>query len=74
MEKKELKLVEDCRQKSENNVKENIIMACGGMALAIVFGIILMCFISHFNKEKVDNLSAFLNVTEHQIQYFSSKT
>jgi hypothetical protein len=33
-----------------------------------------MCLISRRNLEKIDILDAFLNVTEHQIQYFSAKT
>ena len=52
----------------------NIIMALAGCVFGIVFGVVLVCFISRLNNEKVDILEAFLNVTEQQIQSFSAKT
>ena len=52
----------------------NMIMVSGGCLFGIIFGLILVCFISRLNMEKIDILEAFLNITESQIQNFSAKT
>lgn len=51
-----------------------IIMFVGGVLFSILFTVLMFIIISKINKERINLFEIFLDVSEIQIQQFSSKT
>lgn len=51
-----------------------IIMFVGGVLFSILFTVLMFIIISRINKERINLFEIFLDVSEIQIQQFSSKT
>ena len=55
-------------------MKMEIVMFVGGIVFVILFAVIMLIVIHKINKERIKIFEIFLDISEIQIQQFSSKT
>ena len=55
-------------------IQMEIIMFAGGIVVVIIIGLCLLLAVHRINQERISIFEIFLDITEIQIQQFSSKT
>ena len=65
---------EDIKKGIKEFMDIEITMFAGGVVFSILFTVLMFIIISKINKERINLFQIFLDVSEIQIQQFSSKT